>query len=99
MSTMMLLLWRMGRERNARITISMQGTLPTPSQDRPMLTPPAIMASVALLCAAGAVTIVLLPIRGPAVTYFKRIAATMLGAGAMLLAMFAFAIHSWSVVP
>jgi hypothetical protein len=56
------------------------------------------MALVALLCAGGAVTLFLRPAPSEASIYRHRIAATMLTAGAIILAAFAWTLHSWDAL-
>jgi hypothetical protein len=56
---------------------------------------PLVMALVATLCAIGAGLLVARPTRSEAAVYRHRIAATMLGAGALILFGFAWALHSW----
>ena len=62
------------------------------------MTAPLIMALVALLCAGGAVTLLLRPSQSEASIYRHRIAATMLAAGALILAGFAWTLHSWDAL-
>ena len=62
------------------------------------MTAPLLMALVALLCAAGAVTFYLRPAPNDASIYRHRIAATMLAAGALILAGFAWTLHSWDAL-
>lgn len=57
-----------------------------------------LMALVALACAGGALYVFRRATHSEASVYRNRIAATMLGAGAIILAGFAFALHSWSKV-
>jgi len=59
------------------------------------MTAPLIMALVALVCAAGAVTLFLRPAPSEASIYRHRIAATMMAAGAIILAAFAWTLHHW----
>ena len=54
-----------------------------------------IMAAVAILCAALALIIFKLPTPSEAAVYRARVAATMLGAAALILAFYAFALHRW----
>jgi hypothetical protein len=57
------------------------------------MTAPLIMALVALACAVGAAILYLRPAPSEASVYRHRIAATMLAAGAILLAGFAWTLH------
>ena len=61
-----------------------------------MISAPAVMALVALACAIGAALVFMRPTPSEAAIYRNRIAATMLAAGAIILAGFAFALNSWS---
>ena len=54
-----------------------------------------VMAGVALLCALGAGVLFVRPTPSEAAVYRHRIAATMLLAAAMILAVFAWTLHSW----
>ena len=56
---------------------------------------PIIMAVVALLAAAGAGYFMWRPVRSDASVYRNRIAGTMLGAAALTLGGFAWALYSW----
>jgi hypothetical protein len=62
------------------------------------MTAPLIMALVALVCAAGAVTLFLRPAPSKASIYRHRITATMLAAGAIILAAFAWTLHHWDAL-
>ena len=62
------------------------------------MTAPLIMALVALLCAGGAVLLYLRPAPSDAAIYRHRIAATMLAAGAIILAGFAWTLHRWDAL-
>jgi hypothetical protein len=62
------------------------------------MTAPLIMALVALVCAAGAVTLFLRPAPSEASIYRHRITATMLAAGAIILAAFAWTLHHWDAL-
>jgi hypothetical protein len=62
------------------------------------MTAPLIMMLVALVCAGGAVTFFLRPAKSDASIYRHRIAATMLAAGAIILAAFAWTLHSWDAL-
>ena len=53
-----------------------------------------IMAAVALICAALAIFLFVRTSRSEAAVYRNRIAATMLAAAALILAGFAWALHS-----
>lgn len=59
------------------------------------LTPPLVMGIVAALLAAAAVYVVMRPSQAEGAAYVKRIVGTMLGAGAIILGGFAFALNSW----
>lgn len=59
---------------------------------------PLVMALVALICAGGAVTLVLRPTPSEAAVYRHRIAATMLAAAAIILTAYAWALHSWDAL-
>jgi len=59
------------------------------------LTPPVVMAIVAAVLAAGATYALTRPARSEAAIYARRIIATMLGAGAVILGGFAYALESW----
>ncbi len=61
------------------------------------MTAPLLMALVALLCAGGAAALFVRATPSEASVYRHRIAATMLAAGALILAGFAWALYSWSV--
>ena len=60
-----------------------------------MISAPAIMALVALACAILATALVLRATPTEHSVYRNRIAATMLAAGAIILAGFAYALNSW----
>lgn len=60
-----------------------------------LISAPLVMAVVALLALAGAVYTATRPTASEAAVYRQRIAGTMLGAGAIILGGFAFALHSW----
>lgn len=61
-------------------------------------TPPVIMALVASIIAIVAIYIITRPARsGPAI-YGRRIVGTMLGAAAIILGGFAWALESWSAI-
>ena len=62
------------------------------------MTAPVIMALVALACAIGAAIFFLRPAPNEASIYRHRIAATMLAAGAIILAGFAWTLHSWDAL-
>jgi hypothetical protein len=62
------------------------------------MTAPLIMALVALICAGGATFLVLRPAPSEASIYRHRIAATMLAAGAIILAAYAWTLHSWDAL-
>jgi hypothetical protein len=62
------------------------------------MTAPLIMALVALLCAGGAVTLFLRRTPSEASIYRHRIAATMLAAAAIILAAYAWTLHSWDAL-
>ncbi len=59
------------------------------------MTPPLIMALVALLCATGTVVLARRRALNEAAVYRHRIAATMLAAAAIILTAYAWALHSW----
>lgn len=54
-----------------------------------------IMASVAAVLALAAAYVVTRPAHGETGVYGRRIAGTMLGAGALILGGFAYAMQSW----
>ncbi len=54
-----------------------------------------VMAGVALLCAAGAGVLLMRAAPRESAIYRNRIAATMLAAAAIMLAAYAWALHSW----
>ena len=56
---------------------------------------PVVMALVALACAVGGAVLFTRATPSEASVYRNRIAATMLAAGALILAGFAFALNSW----
>ncbi len=56
---------------------------------------PLVMALVALTCAVGGAVLFMRATPSEASVYRNRIAATMLAAGALILAGFAFALNSW----
>jgi hypothetical protein len=60
-----------------------------------LLTPPVIMGMVATLLALAAIYIITRPALTEPAVYGRRIAGTMLGAGAIILGGFAFALNSW----
>jgi hypothetical protein len=62
------------------------------------MTAPLLMAIVALICAGGAVTLVLRPAPNEASVYRHRIAATMLAAAAIILTAYAWTLHSWDAL-
>lgn len=62
------------------------------------MTAPLIMALVALICAGGAMFLFLRPAPSEASIYRHRIAATMLAAGAIILAAFAWTLHRWDAL-
>ncbi len=62
------------------------------------MTAPLIMALVALICAGGAAFLVLRPAPSEASIYRHRIAATMLAAGAIILAAYAWTLHRWDAL-
>ncbi len=62
------------------------------------MTAPLIMMLVALACAIGAVTFFLRAAPNEASIYRHRIAATMLAAGAIILAGFAWMLHRWDAL-
>ncbi len=59
------------------------------------MTAPLLMALVAVLCAGGAALFFLRPAPSDASIYRHRIAATMLAAGAIILAAYAWTLHNW----
>ena len=59
------------------------------------LTAPRIMASVAALIAVAAITVWTRPARSEGAVYARRIAGTMLGAAAVVLAFSAWAMAGW----
>ena len=64
----------------------------------PLNMAPLIMGTVALICAGGAAFLFLRPAPSEASVYRHRIAATMLVAGALILAGFALTLHSWDAL-
>lgn len=60
-----------------------------------LISAPVVMAIVALLALAGAGFTITRPTANEAAIYRRRIAGTMLGAGAIILGGFAFALSSW----
>ena len=56
---------------------------------------PLVMAAVALLVLVAAAVTLTRPARSEAGVYRRRIAGTMLGAGAIILGGFAYALWSW----
>ena len=60
-----------------------------------LLAPPLVMSAVALLALAGAAFTLTRPATSDAAIYRRRIAGTMLGAGAVILGGFAYALSSW----
>jgi hypothetical protein len=62
------------------------------------MTAPLIMALVALICAGGATFLALRSAPSEASIYRHRIAATMLAAGAIILAAYAWTLHSWDAL-
>ena len=62
------------------------------------MTAPLIMALVALICAGGATFLARRPAPSEASIYRHRIAATMLAAGAIILAAYAWTLHSWDAL-
>lgn len=56
-----------------------------------------LMAIVALACAGGALYVARRTTHSEASVYRNRIAGTMLGAGAIILIAYAFALYSWNV--
>jgi hypothetical protein len=62
------------------------------------MTAPLIMALVALACASGAAVFMLRPAKSEASIYRHRIAATMLTAGAIILAAYAWTLHRWDAL-
>ena len=60
---------------------------------------PLLMALVAALCGLGALVLFLRATPSEASVYRHRIAATMLATGALTLAGFAWALHSWDTAP
>ncbi|MGJ3648977.1 hypothetical protein ACLB0R_10950 [Sphingomonas sp. GlSt437] len=58
-------------------------------------TPPAIMATVAAVLAIAAIWVLTRRVTSEAGAYGRRIAGTMLGAGAVILGGFAWAMQSW----
>ena len=58
-----------------------------------------LMAFVALLCAGGSFAVWRRATRSEASVYRNRIAATMLGAGALILTGYAIALVYWQSVP
>jgi hypothetical protein len=63
------------------------------------LTAPMIMALVAAAAAAGAIAVLVRRAGDEAATYRRRIAGTMLGAFAIMLGGYAYALQSWSAQP
>ncbi len=62
-----------------------------------LISAPVVMAIVALLALAGAAFTMTRPTANEAAVYRQRIAGTMLGAGAIILGGFAYALSSWGV--
>lgn len=60
-----------------------------------LFTAPVIMALVAVAALAAAAVTLTRPATSDAAIYRRRIAGTMLGAGAVILGGFAFALGSW----
>lgn len=60
-----------------------------------LFTAPVVMALVASVAAITAIAIATRPAPTEAAVYRRRIAGTMLGAAAIILGGFAFALHSW----
>ena len=60
-----------------------------------LVSAPLVMAIVALLALAAAAYTFTRPAASEAAVYRQRIAGTMLGAGAIILGGFAFALSSW----
>lgn len=60
-----------------------------------LATPPVIMATVAAALAIAAIWVRTRPALTEPAVYGRRIAGTMLGAGAIILGGFAFALNSW----
>ncbi|WP_066650485.1 MULTISPECIES: hypothetical protein [Sphingomonas] len=60
-----------------------------------LISAPLVMAVVALLALAGAAFTLTRPAASEAAIYRRRIAGTMLGAGAIILGGFAYALSSW----
>jgi len=63
-----------------------------------LFTPPVVMAIVAALAAIAAIYVVTRTARTPQAIYGRRIAGTMLGAAAIILGGFAWALESWGNV-
>jgi len=64
-----------------------------------LLSPPGVMVLVAS-CLAGTATVVIArPAQSDAGRYGRRIAGTMLAAGALILGGFAWALKSWGAAP
>ena len=62
-----------------------------------LISAPLVMAVVALLVLGGTAFTLTRPATSEAALYRRRIAGTMLGAGAIILGGFAFALSSWGV--
>ena len=60
-----------------------------------LISAPLVMAVVALLVLGGTAFTLTRPATSEAAIYRRRIAGTMLGAGAIILGGFAFALSSW----
>ena len=60
-----------------------------------LFTPPIIMATVAAALAIAAIWVLTRRATTEPAIYGKRIAGTMLGAGALILGGFAYALNSW----
>ena len=60
-----------------------------------LISAPLVMAVVALLVLGGTAFTLTRPATSDAALYRRRIAGTMLGAGAIILGGFAFALSSW----
>ena len=60
-----------------------------------LISAPVVMAIVALLALGGTAFTLTRPATSDAAIYRRRIAGTMLGAGAIILGGFAFALSSW----
>jgi len=60
-----------------------------------LVSPSMIMLGVAFLLALGAVVVLTRPVATDVAVYARRIAGTMLGAGALILGEFAFVRNGW----